>query len=146
MRGFYCLVISLDRDVELALGRRGRALFPAGTLVYSGSALGGVEARVARHVRSEKRTHWHIDYLLAHATVIEVWAGRSDERLECLCARLLQTLPGAMLPFSRFGASDCRCAGHLVWLPARPRMADLALRLAVARPGTELELLSPAPG
>lgn len=126
----------------MTVGRRGRGSFPAGFYVYLGSALSGVEARVARHLRPEKRIRWHIDYLLEHVRIIEVWAGPSDERLECLCAQLVRMLPGAMLAFPHFGASDCGCAGHLVWLPTRPQMTQLAGRLAAARPGTQLGLLS----
>ena len=42
--------------------------------VYTGSARGGLEARIARRRRREKRMRWHIDYLLREARIIEVAA------------------------------------------------------------------------
>ena len=33
--------------------------------------MGGLDARVARHLRAEKKLHWHIDYLLERASVTE---------------------------------------------------------------------------
>ncbi len=143
LRGFYCLLIHLDRGADIDVGRWGRAAFPTGYYVYAGSALAGVAGRVARHLRVEKRLHWHIDYLLCHAQVVEVWAGPSRERLECVCAALLRTLAGATTAHPRFGASDCGCVGHLVYFPQRPSLSDLAEALAVGRPGTRLGRLWP---
>jgi Uri superfamily endonuclease len=57
-----------------------------------------------------KKKRWHIDYLLAEATVTEVVFGETETRAECAVARALgaqfERIPG-------FGASDCRCASHL---------------------------------
>jgi Uri superfamily endonuclease len=75
-----------------------------------GSGLGGLEARVSRHLRSEKKLHWHIDYLLQRATITGAVMAESIRRRECDIARALE----AQLECIRgFGASDCRCAGHL---------------------------------
>jgi Uri superfamily endonuclease len=42
--------------------------------VYTGSARAGLEARIARRRRREKRMRWHIDYLLREARIVEVAA------------------------------------------------------------------------
>lgn len=113
-RGSYALVIELPAACSLAAGRLAPVMLPAGLYVYCGSALGGLRARVARHLRAEKRVHWHVDYLLERGTVAEVWIARCTERLECLLARHLAAHAEGSLAIPRFGASDCRCPGHLV--------------------------------
>ncbi len=114
--GSYCLVVWLETDANMTIGRLGTFDFPAGIYLYFGSALGpgGVAARVARHRRVEKRCHWHIDYLLEQAAIVEVWTVLSNERLECRWAAAARCQPGAGIAVPRFGASDCRCPGHLV--------------------------------
>lgn len=115
-RGSYCLVLWLEAAKIIPIGRLGTFEFPAGFYLYFGSALGpgGVKARVARHRRVEKRRHWHIDYLLERATLVDVWMVLSDERLECRWAAIARRWPQASFPAPRFGASDCRCLAHLV--------------------------------
>ena len=97
---------------------------PAGWYVYIGSALGGLGARLRRHARQEKRQHWHIDRLLAAGQLVSVVARIGPERIECQTAAAVAALPGGALPVARFGASDCRCAAHLVHFAAWP---DLGL-------------------
>lgn len=110
----------LVQPLRLAVGRLGVCELPAGDLVYVGSALGpgGLAARLARHVRPDKRPHWHIDHLTAVLTP-EIWrVDASGERLECAWVRDLLALPGASVPVSGFGSSDCRegCQAHLIAL------------------------------
>jgi len=103
--------------VTLRIGRLGTHEFPAGYYAYAGSALGpgGLAARVGRHLRREKRLHWHIDYLLEAAEVVDVRVEPGSERRECEWARRLLAAGGAVVA-PGFGASDCRCATHLVFL------------------------------
>jgi len=121
-RGTYLLVIGLGQPTTLTVGRLGTFSFPAGWYAYAGSALGpgGLEARLARHRRAEKRLHWHIDYLLPHGTLETIWQLVSPSRLECAWAAAIRALPGAETPVSGFGASDCRCSAHLVYFRDRP--------------------------
>ena len=123
--GTYILVVEMREAREVAVGRLGRWVFPAGWYLYVGSALGGLAGRVGRHLRREKRLHWHIDYLLAHGTVQEVWYRVGAERRECALAQRLAALPGAERYPPRFGASDCRCPGHLVRFVGRPPLEAL---------------------
>ncbi len=138
-RGSYVLLIYLDTGKRIEVGKLGVFDFPHGYYLYAGSALGGLRARVKRHFRKEKKLHWHIDYLLEQAKIIEVWAVLSEERLECHLARAARTLPGATVPVSGFGSSDCRCPAHLVHLPDRPQLEDF--QTAIGK-GVTLELLS----
>lgn len=112
--GSYALVVDLPHAVALAIGRGKPTSLLPGRLVYCGSALAGLRARIDRHRRTEKRRHWHVDYLLEHGLLAEVWIARSPERLECLLADHLDRFPQGALAIPRFGSSDCRCPGHLV--------------------------------
>jgi Uri superfamily endonuclease len=118
-KGTYILVLHLAQEKEIAIGRLGCFLFPAGFYLYVGSALGpgGLAARLARHRRLDKKMRWHIDYLRACTAWVGAYYATGQERRECSWARALWSLPGASLPAPRFGASDCRCPAHLVHLP-----------------------------
>jgi Uri superfamily endonuclease len=128
--GTYVLALWLGSPRQVTIGRLGEFEFPAGWYLYVGSALGsgGLPARVQRHWRhltSEKRAHWHIDYLREQAVWGGAWAcesGRSlpEQDLECRWAATLRSLPGSQVVVPGFGASDCRCATHLIHMPALP--------------------------
>ncbi len=116
-RGTYALVIVLPRAQMIRVGALGAFRFPRGYYLYIGSALNGLSARIARHLRRrDKKRFWHIDYLLEYARVIDVWARESTARLECRWARAALAQPNARVIAPRFGASDCDCATHLVYL------------------------------
>jgi endonuclease-3 len=111
--GTYTLLVTLDRDVALAVGALGTVELKRGTYAYTGSAFGpGGFARVDRHrelaAGERAGTHWHVDYLLVHdaATVDDV-VTTPERDVECAVARRLPSGP------TGFGASDCDCDGHL---------------------------------
>ena len=133
-KGTYALLMRLDGQSEIELGKLGRARFPSGYYLYFGSALGGLAGRVLRHLRTEKRTRWHIDYLTAEAAPQEVWWVESEGRAECTWAEAGLMLPGAKEPVPGFGSSDCRCRSHLVHFPDRPTVADLRRMVDPAQP------------
>ncbi|MDG6902673.1 MAG: GIY-YIG nuclease family protein [Nitrososphaerota archaeon] len=70
--GLYQLVIRLKRKQSIGVGRLGRFAFPSGYYVYTGSARRGLESRIARHLRKEKRLRWHVDYVLRYGDIAEV--------------------------------------------------------------------------
>jgi len=109
----YQLLIELAQPVRVVIGRFGEFDFPAGRYVYTGSARRNFEARLARHLRTEKILRWHIDYLLAApgTRVVEVRRSASAE-----CALNRRTRGRVLVP--GFGASDCRagCGAHLKFL------------------------------
>ncbi|MCS7131646.1 MAG: GIY-YIG nuclease family protein [Hadesarchaea archaeon] len=114
MRGTYALLVHVPYDLSISVGELGTLNFRAGYYVYIGSALGGLEARVRRHLRTEKTLHWHIDYLLVRSRTVDVVFARSDERKECeVAAELAKQFEGVR----GFGSSDCRCGTHLFYSP-----------------------------
>lgn len=122
-KGTYALIAALEQDVTITVGRLARFSFPAGCYLYAGSARGGLVQRVRRHVRREKRLRWHIDYLLEHAEVMEVWYKREEQTHECLWAAAARALPRSSTVARGFGSSDCRCPTHLVHFPSQPSLA-----------------------
>ncbi len=125
-RGIYAVLLS--HHGPLTVGALGRIHFE-GLYLYVGSALGlaGL-SRLTRHWQlycgRRSKQHWHIDYLLE----VGVWRGaywrEAGPGAECELARALSrdlaVVPG-------FGSSDCRCPGHLFYVPSQPE-ADLLLR------------------
>jgi len=110
MTGAYLLLLQLNKTQSIRIGKLGLLSFPAGCYVYAGSAMNGLEARVGHHLRSNKKYHWHIDYLLDQAHIYEVVIIPSKERLECILA---EALSNHLKCIPRFGSSDCACKGHL---------------------------------
>ena len=114
VKGCYVLFLRLDEPKRTTVGKLGVVPFQAGYYAYVGSAMGGLESRVRRHLRDhdQKKCHWHIDYLLRWASVDRiVMSGDSqDRKIECELSRTLalvfESVPG-------FGCSDCRCSSHL---------------------------------
>jgi Uri superfamily endonuclease len=84
----------------------------AGHYAYVGSALGGLEPRLRRHGREDKRFHWHIDYLLPVARIEQVVYAQTSQKLEC---RLADHLSDRFSSVPHFGSSDCGCPSHLFW-------------------------------
>ncbi|MEM2878411.1 MAG: GIY-YIG nuclease family protein [Candidatus Hadarchaeales archaeon] len=112
MRGTYAIILHVPYDISLSVGELGRVDFGAGYYAYIGSALGGLEARVSRHLKSEKKLHWHIDHLMLHARAVDVVAAECEEKKECeVAGNLAKGLKGV----KGFGSSDCSCASHLFY-------------------------------
>ncbi|MEI6423171.1 MAG: GIY-YIG nuclease family protein [Lentisphaerota bacterium] len=118
MKGVYILVISLPKRSCIKIGSLGIIDFKKGYYAYTGSAMGGLEQRVKRHLRKEKKLHWHIDYFLQKAEIFEVHANETASKQdECKNAILLKQSGG--VPVINFGASDCKCKSHLFYFNAR---------------------------
>jgi len=77
------------------------------------------------------RPHWHIDALLAHAALRQIWYRQGAERCECSWAAALAALPGVRPHVGGFGASDCRCPTHLFHCGERPQVAWLEAAVGV---------------
>lgn len=117
--GIYNLIIKLSQKREIKVGRLGTFAFPKGFYVYTGSAQNGLEKRINRHLSSDKKFHWHIDYLLSYAKVIKVnrFAGGKEE---CKLNRVTGHSAGATQVVKKFGSSDCNCATHLYYFKNIP--------------------------
>lgn len=113
-RGNYVLLMRLPAEHTITVGSLGAVRFVSGHYAYVGSALGGFESRLNRHLRADKKYHWHIDYLLKSAVLDAVITGETPNRNECAISQELaqrfNSVPG-------FGASDCRCRSHLFFGP-----------------------------
>ncbi|MFC2066897.1 DUF123 domain-containing protein [Chloroflexota bacterium] len=109
-KGAYVLLVKLPEEQTITVGRLKDVYFPRGYYAYVGSAMGGVKARVSRHLRRNKKLHWHIDYLLEKASVVDISVCQTEDRAECAIAQALgskfDSIPG-------FGSSDCHCQSHL---------------------------------
>jgi Uri superfamily endonuclease len=128
-KGTYALLIELKNETTLTVGKLGEFDFPRGYYIYFGSALGGLEARINRHLKHDKHLHWHIDYLLQFAEIAEVWYLSSDQRLECTLCREAHELPGSADIALGFGSSDCRCPSHLLYFTTKPSFEPFKKRL-----------------
>ncbi len=110
MKGSYVLLIELPEGQTITTGSLKAIYFPRGYYAYVGSAMGGFKSRLNRHLKSNKKPHWHIDYLLEKASISEIILCETKDRAECAIAQALScqfdSIPG-------FGSSDCKCRSHL---------------------------------
>lgn len=116
MKGCYCLIIDLDNSAKIKIGKLGKIDFKKGTYVYVGSAMNYLEARINRHLSSDKKLHWHIDYLLKKAKVSDVIYNKSTKKVEC---ELSQHINLKASGIEDFGCSDCGCNSHLYYFKNR---------------------------
>jgi histidyl-tRNA synthetase len=108
--GAYALWLRLAAPLGVRAGSCEGDL-PAGDYLYCGSAKGpgGLRARLARHMRREKRAHWHVDQLTQAGEILGAFILEDGD--ECALNAALNALP---IPLPGFGSSDCRrCAAHL---------------------------------
>jgi Uri superfamily endonuclease len=119
VKGSYVILIKLSKAQTITIGSLSDVYFPRGDYAYVGSALGGVESRLNRHLNRNKKLHWHIDYLLQKAAITDIIIGESENRVECAIAQALGTqfdsVPG-------FGSSDCHCPSHLFYAADQSQM------------------------
>lgn len=113
--GLYIAVFSLDAGRRIRVGRLGTFRFQPGVYYYVGSARRNRQARLARHARRDKPLRWHLDYLSTQARMLGAILVDQDDWSECALAAGLSEHLALAVP--RFGASDCRCPGHLLFEP-----------------------------
>jgi Uri superfamily endonuclease len=140
-RGTYAIVLSLDKDTLIVVGKLITFSFPAGYYLYVGSALGGLLPRVSRHIRGGRKRHWHIDYLRQEAKVVEAWYLISGERLECSLYQAAAGMPQGRSLVAGFGSTGCGCHSHLVHFPSKPSFE--AFRRQLGEEGLDLRRASP---
>ena len=112
MKGTYLLIMELDNEVSIMVGKRGVIDFKKACYVYVGSAFRGLDQRIRRHLQYEKKMHWHIDYFRPHISVIDIVYKENTIKEECTIAqayeRHFENIPG-------FGCSGCSCESHLFY-------------------------------
>jgi Uri superfamily endonuclease len=127
--GTYALMIFSRERLYLQIGRLGTYEFPPGFYIYVGSALRGLNSRLKRYLNSEKLLHWHIDYLLLHARIIQTWYSLSNHRLECTWNTIVAGLYVATPIIPGFGSSDCGCQTHLTRFLTTPSINNFKREL-----------------
>lgn len=113
-KGAYALMIQLERAVDCRLGQRLYRIDP-GHYVYAGSANGpgGIDARLRRHFKPEKRLHWHVDQLTVTAFHIDAFT--LPGATECDIVDRLADSSLFEHVVTGFGSSDCAiCDSHLL--------------------------------
>jgi len=113
--GCYIAVFRLGKARTVRVGRLGRFRFETGVYLYVGSAQRNLAKRLERHARRRKPRQWHIDYLSQYAEMIGAVLVAGPKQSECEIAAELARTHQRVAP--GFGASDCRCPGHLFYTP-----------------------------
>ena len=112
MKGSYILLMEIKKDRIVKVGKLGNISFKKGFYAYIGSALNGLEKRIQRHLSSQKKMYWHIDYLIKQAKVVNVFYKMNESPEECIIAKNFSKKLN-VVPF--FGCSDCNCNSHLFY-------------------------------
>lgn len=113
--GVYIAVFHLPKARHISVGKRGQFLFQQGFYFYVGSAQRNLSARLERHGKKIKPLRWHIDYLSTKANMLGAMTVAGPRRRECELAKEIGEMFELAVP--DFGASDCRCGGHLFYTP-----------------------------
>jgi len=116
--GSYVIMGELPGNVYVDVGAFGHFEMKTGRYFYCGNARGsgGLQARIMRHFKDEKKNFWHFDYVRPHLNLLCVWW--CDARVsECDFCRHIGRVNNASHPILGFGASDCEndCPSHLVY-------------------------------
>lgn len=126
-KGTYVLFLTFSEPFEGDVGRLGRIYLEPGTYCYVGSAMGGLDQRISRHLSKGKRLRWHIDRLTEAADAIEAYESYPSPVPECVLAYTALST-GCAEAVHGFGCSDCGCGSHLFRVPlgAEPRLVSAA--------------------
>jgi len=116
--GVYIAVFYMSKDRTIQICRFGSFCFRQGVYFYVGSAQQNLSARIEHHNRKKKTLHWHIDYLSARSEMLGAITIPGLRELECQLAKELSDMFEPTVP--GFGASDCRCGGHLFYARELP--------------------------
>ncbi len=125
-RWTYSLLIILEKDEEIEIGKLGKFSFKTGYYVYNGSALGGL-GRIKYHLKSNKIKRWHIDYLLEKTKIIKIIMAEVKENNEHKISMKMSNQTNAQNPVIGFGSSDCnkKCKSHLLYFNRSPNLEKI---------------------
>ena len=120
--GTYALIFEAKSSFSTNVGKLGRVTGDAGFYIYVGSAFGpgGIEARMRHHKKSVARPRWHLDYIRRFMALKEIWITYDSVKREHQWANMFSSFSIAKIPFPGFGASDCSCVAHLIYLNEVP--------------------------
>jgi Uri superfamily endonuclease len=128
MKGSYLLLLKLNKDTIIQVGKKREIFFSQGYYVYVGSALNGLEQRIHRHHRAQKKKFWNIDYFLDYAKIISNYVKQGNAHEECAIAYMILE---DLTPVPQFGCSDCSCSSHLFYAKTYNQIIDIIHRLPV---------------
>jgi len=138
MKGSYVLLMKLPEEQRITIGTSQAVHFPRGYDAYVGSAMGSFKSRLNRHIKRNKKAHWHIDYLRQRASINDVILCETGSRVECAIARSLSRqfdfIPG-------FGSSDCKYRSHLFFASDEEQMKSKVMA-NISRLGIKPRLLN----
>ena len=112
-KGLYIAVFHLPEAMQIHVGKLGQVHFQEGMYYYVGSGQRNLSARLERHGRKDKPLRWHIDYLSVRMDMLGAITIAGSRERECELAKELAGVYELAVP--GFGASDCRCRGHLFY-------------------------------
>jgi len=121
--GVYLLEIYLNKSIILSIKNFYGQKLIKGYYYYTGSAQRNLVQRIERHIKKEKKIHWHIDHLTTnkYASLKNVFMilGAS-KNAECDLGKKLKTSLEISDSLNGFGNSDCRnCNTHLFYSKKR---------------------------
>ncbi|MEM3586660.1 MAG: GIY-YIG nuclease family protein [Candidatus Jordarchaeaceae archaeon] len=148
-KGVYSLLIQLEAETLIQVGKLGKIRFPPGFYVYTGSAMGNgassLKGRIMRHLSSEKKNFWHIDYFLSSrfSKVLGVVFAETAKNMEHDVVHILKD--NAEVVCRKFGACDCKkgCVSHLLYLTKNPQKNLELIKDAYKKLGLEPVILIP---
>jgi len=112
-KGTYILIFDMP-GTRVKIGALGIVDIQEGSYCYVGSAMNGLDQRIARHMSKKKKVRWHIDHLTMGCGNIEAYEALGHIA-ECdLCAIVQKN--GGKGTIKGFGCSDCGCFTHLFLL------------------------------
>ena len=128
MKGSYVIILYLDKNKKIKIGKIGEINFKKGYYAYIGSAMNSLEARIKRHLRHDKKIRWHIDYLLKYAIIKKIFYKESIKKEECQIAKKfdLRYIP-------KFGSSDCKCKSHLFYSKNMKEIEDIIKKIGMKK-------------
>ena len=116
MKGSYVLVIYLEKNSKIKVGKKTTINFLQDHYAYIGSALNGLEQRIERHLRDNKKFFWNIDYFLKYAKITNIFYKENSKKEECDIAEYFNK---RLKNVQKFGCSDCKCKSHLFYGPLK---------------------------
>jgi Uri superfamily endonuclease len=129
--GTYVLLLWLKKSKPIVIGKLGTIDFTPGYYAYVGSAMGpgGLAARIRRHLKINKKAHWHIDYLRPAVRIDGLFIATGRRIKEHAWAERLAGAPISGRAINGFGCTDCRCVSHLYQLPSPAETSVIAQQL-----------------
>ena len=119
LSGTYLLFLHISENITIDI-REEEIELERGFYIYVGSAFGagGLTSRLHRHIRKQKKKHWHIDQVTMHkASDILGIAVSINQKKECEIYQTINKL-NEFSPILGFGNSDCKnkCESHFLKL------------------------------